>query len=245
MTEILIAAAQMLKVPLESSSGLERISGHSLRTTGAQGLARLGLDLWAIQLIGRWGSERVKLYVRQAQVEAATDRATRAARDISLDQLLTEVQRKLQPEVSRNPSVAASSAPKTCEQITEHMEQVIHDIPAAAAIAKEDLVEALDREVALSGECAAKESTAPSELVVSSVGAWHKILRGPPSSSKHEWATFCGWAFGLRGGNARLEPASALPTEPKLLCQKCFGPQRQDLKRAQLVRLRRHMGEGA
>ena len=57
VVETLKAAAQALEVPLSNGDGSERISGHSLRTTGAQGLARLGLELWAIQLLGRWGSD--------------------------------------------------------------------------------------------------------------------------------------------------------------------------------------------
>ena len=53
MTETFCAAAKMLGVPLESADGSEFISGHSLRVTGAQGLARIGLNIWAIQLFGR------------------------------------------------------------------------------------------------------------------------------------------------------------------------------------------------
>ena len=53
MTETFCAAARTLGVPLESADGSEYISGHTLRVTGAQGLAGLGLDLWAIQLFGR------------------------------------------------------------------------------------------------------------------------------------------------------------------------------------------------
>ena len=51
-------AASALQVPLSSPDGCERISGHTLRVTGAQGMAKFGLDLWAIQLLGRWGVQR-------------------------------------------------------------------------------------------------------------------------------------------------------------------------------------------
>ena len=60
----MVAAAVFLDVPTESADGTEYISGHTLRVTGAQGLARLGLDIWAIQLFGRWGVDSVKGYVR-------------------------------------------------------------------------------------------------------------------------------------------------------------------------------------
>ena len=72
-------------LPLESPDRAEQITGHSLRATGAQGLAKAGLDLWAIQLLGRWGSEAVKLYVRQAALEKSASWASRAMRQMTLD----------------------------------------------------------------------------------------------------------------------------------------------------------------
>ena len=55
MSATFVQAALRLGVETLSADGSEIVSGHSLRVTGAQGLARLGLDTWAIQLIGRWG----------------------------------------------------------------------------------------------------------------------------------------------------------------------------------------------
>ena len=55
MTETIVAAARILNVQLVSAEGTEQMSGHTLRVTGAQGLSRLGLDLWAIQVYDRWG----------------------------------------------------------------------------------------------------------------------------------------------------------------------------------------------
>ena len=63
-TETMRHAATLLGVPLANREGTLRVSGHSLRPRGAQGLARLGLDVWAIQLLGRWGSGSVMEYVR-------------------------------------------------------------------------------------------------------------------------------------------------------------------------------------
>ena len=62
VAKTLEAAAAHLGVPKESATG--RISGHTMRVTGAQGLAASGLDLWAVQLLGRWGSSAVKGYVQ-------------------------------------------------------------------------------------------------------------------------------------------------------------------------------------
>ena len=48
MTATIVKAAQLLNHPLQSEDGTQRVSGHTLRCTGAQGLAHLGLDTWTI-----------------------------------------------------------------------------------------------------------------------------------------------------------------------------------------------------
>ena len=75
MKESIRIAARLLQCPLESPDGAERITGHSLRPTGAQGLARMGLDTWSIELLGRWGGKCVRQYVRAASVSSAAARA--------------------------------------------------------------------------------------------------------------------------------------------------------------------------
>ena len=70
-----------------SPDGTERVSGHSLRVTGAQGLARLGLDAWSIQLLGRWGSAVVFGYIREAALGSAELWARRAAAQPGLAEL--------------------------------------------------------------------------------------------------------------------------------------------------------------
>ena len=59
-------AAQLLGLPLVSSDGLQIWTGHSLRVGGAQSLTRLQLDSWVVQLLGRWGSDAVLQYIRDA-----------------------------------------------------------------------------------------------------------------------------------------------------------------------------------
>ena len=50
---------------LVGATGL-RITGHSARVAGAMRMARAGHAPWVIQVFGRWGSEAVLLYVREA-----------------------------------------------------------------------------------------------------------------------------------------------------------------------------------
>jgi integrase len=69
MADTIRAAAGHLGVALASPDLTEQVTGHSLRATGAQGLARAGVEEWAIQLLGRWGSKAIRLYTRQAALE--------------------------------------------------------------------------------------------------------------------------------------------------------------------------------
>ena len=86
---------EYLKVPTHAPNGAALITGHVARATGAVFLAQSGVDLWRIQLLGRWGSEAIKLYIKDAPVKAMTDIALEAflAKDIrtvtrvSMDQL--------------------------------------------------------------------------------------------------------------------------------------------------------------
>ena len=72
MVATIVWAARKLKVS-DARDGSERVSGHSLRATGAQGLIRYGWRADAVQLMGRWESEAVRLYTREAALHAPTE----------------------------------------------------------------------------------------------------------------------------------------------------------------------------
>ena len=91
VADTIVEAAVKLEWPTESPDRMERVSGHSLRVTGAQGLSRLGVDLWSIQLLGRWGSDAVCGYVRDVALEHASATAAAAAASSHLDDLRGKV----------------------------------------------------------------------------------------------------------------------------------------------------------
>ena len=62
--------------------------------TGAQGLTRAGLDLWQVQLLGRWGSDAVRGYVSGAALGRSDTWARRAAgghSDLDVETLKAEL----------------------------------------------------------------------------------------------------------------------------------------------------------
>ena len=51
------------------SQQVKALTGHALRSTGAQHLARMGVEFYKIQLYCRWGSETILRYLRDAPLE--------------------------------------------------------------------------------------------------------------------------------------------------------------------------------
>ena len=103
MVQTIVEAARRLGVPRATPDASARISGHSLRVTGAQGLAKAGVDVWAIQLLGRWGSSAVLGYIREVPLELSATLVARAARTMTLDEVVRER--------SRAPASCSSSLP--------------------------------------------------------------------------------------------------------------------------------------
>ena len=165
MTETIRVGASRLGVKLSAADGSARVTGHSLRVTGAQGLARLGVDTWAVQLLGRWGSPTVLEYVQAVPLERSSEWARRAA-TVTLEQM-----------ASSSPCSSTSAAPQ------------ISALPAAAG-AKTDIKAAL--EVAKEVSSAGSSSVS---FVVSSLGLWHCVPGHGASGPTSTWTTSCGWRF--------------------------------------------------
>ena len=55
------AIAVQLRVPVRDQLGRPRFGGHSMRVSGSQWLASIGIDLYKIQLLGRWASEVLRI----------------------------------------------------------------------------------------------------------------------------------------------------------------------------------------
>ena len=68
MATIIFAARHLGVADLRDGS--LRVSGHSLRATGTQGLISLGWRADAVHLQGRWLSEAVVRYTREAALHA-------------------------------------------------------------------------------------------------------------------------------------------------------------------------------
>ena len=224
------------------ATGGERLSGHSLRATGAQGLARLGVDMWAIQLLGRWGSDAVKGYVRAAHLDRASEWASAAAKRTELETIVKEIIEKLPQTSSTTWSRSSSSSSPWSGSLTRGPGEADQEqdlglwakkISQPSNLVETLLQPALAEEASLSaggrsGE-AGTPKPAPEAFAMSGAGVWHLVVKGPPEFLISEWSAKCGWAFGACKAT-KLGSLADVTIDHRKICQRCLPDLREAIK---------------
>ena len=205
MVATILEAAKRLRVPTSTADGSERISGHSLRRCGAQGFARLGIDVWAIQLLGRWGGPTVLEYIQEVPLERSAEWARKAASALS---------RSTVPLATATSSSASSAGVARSGASS---------LPAASAGA----LDALAAEGGMD-TTPGDSDTGFSQFVRSSGLIWHRVPPHGTSGPTSTWTTICGWRFAR--SDAVLQ--SSLPEQVfyKSLCKRCLPEQHSTAK---------------
>ena len=242
------AAAVFLGHPVRDEGGLYLHTGHALRVTGAQGLARAGLSEHQISLLARWGSSAVLRYIRTAPL-AATHRMAA--------QVLAGWEAGGHTSVAPSACVTASStrtgskpAPVAkMQRTTPDAEQYV-EVVKRLAVVEESLrsLESWRQEVA---ERTRKASVAPAPqppvealaasssgtehlpYVVSGYGKWHEVFVGHPAHPC-DWSATCGWRFGT---SREAKTTDSLPPFYKDMCERCFCSERAAAKAISLTRV--------
>ena len=215
----LVAAARHLNIPTETPTG--RISGHTLRVTGAQGLAAMGLDLWAVQLLGRWGSAAVKGYVQEAHLAKAEGWAAKAKNDRDLDTMVGELVDKVEKGL-RGKDLWTMVLAQAKEAVKQALGERQGQQPVQQEVAEALAVEAV---------ATCSKGSPALDAVMSSGGIAHAVLFGPSDGDLDMMATICGWRFGKAKGAKLLQKAD-LKVEYKMLCARCFSSEREQAKKA-------------
>ena len=70
--ELVETICSMLGLPLLLKNGRRAFGGHASRVGGARHLARIGIPIATIALLGRWGSEVILAYIMDAPLELLT-----------------------------------------------------------------------------------------------------------------------------------------------------------------------------
>jgi len=240
-TETVRAAARILRLPEVASDGVNRLSGHSMRVSGAQGLSKLGVDTYAVQLLGRWGSSTVERYVREAAVGEHAARARGLMITRSLDDLVGAARADhlhLKSEAldkARVQEWLEAWAPQFARSLrTSLVEEVAAHLRATAA---RTLVTSSSSSSSSSSSTSSVRPAAPepgpeletepevgmivgpplfdSQVSNSKTRVSHVIEVGPPTLDHLTWVTKCGWRFGRHGRATR-------PVPEFTKCRHCF-----------------------
>ena len=185
-----------LNEPLTTATGASRFTGHTGRATGAVHLAQTQIELWRIQLFGRWGSEAFKLYVRQAP----------------LSQL-----HLLAQEASVHTALASAKA-----ELAAIFAQIksSQDLLAKQAIAQQPMQCLVDCEAATGSTPV--HSPPETELYVVNrrhLGKVHRVATHGPRVQHYLWHSTCHWYFARHQADYRL--VTTIP-ENAQKCAKCF-----------------------
>ena len=159
--------AEQLGIPLTYQNGARKFTGHSARATGAVFLASTQVELWRIQLFGRWGSQVFLQYLRDAPLG-------------QLDQLSLETSVHL--------SMATAKA-----QLQDMLRQAKHDITSTLACPMPAMIE--DCEAAALDLPEPKPSDVI--IRNCNGGKIHRALDYDELTHPKEWRTRCSWHFGL------------------------------------------------
>ena len=227
MSDSIRAAAVFLGVPLSSPDLAEQVTGHSLRATGAQGLARAGVDEWAIQLLGRWGSKAIRSYTRQAALDRSATWARQAVANPRGDQL-----EALQLDESKMRALIARLVQEALPTFSPGLRA------SQAAAIKQDVLRELRAHRSEGTPSAASSSTAPpaARYVRNTATGVTHWASGALEGSLSSWTTTCGWRFAK--SNATFAASSKPPLVHKLICEKCLP----DARRSRMIELLQGMG---
>ena len=230
MVGTIAGAADQLSVPLATADGTTRISGHSLRVGGAQGLARAGFPVWSIQLMGRWGTETVKQYIGEASLDVFTGGGgpTRPTDATDLTDFLAAAARLTDPTDRRREGRPREVRRLTPADLEERVDELAGDLRTelSAAVAQAVRQELAARAPPAPTPPTTADRSTETELPGPTVWVqndrtdhWHIVSIGPGSGfpSPH-WSSWCGWAFGRSGGFSLDSPPPGAER-----CTRCIG----------------------
>ena len=107
------ALAARLGLATHHPNGARAYTGHSARVTGARHLASTQVDLWRVQLFGRWGLEVFVHYIQEAPLAQLDSLALEASAKMSIQEAKLQLQDLLRRS-SEMLNHLISSSPSAC-----------------------------------------------------------------------------------------------------------------------------------
>ena len=167
---------------LQDGEGRNRFGGHTLRVTGAQHLAMIGLALILIQLMGRWGGSTVVRYVADAPLGKITQQYMASSANMDLEKLRVEAIRLADSKQSQTPGISEAEFKTTVARLDE----LAQDLGMLRTMVSDDF-DSLTKIIE-------SKSVSFSYVRAPKKQGWHKVahIAGAPPK---QWRTVCGWPF--------------------------------------------------
>ena len=177
---------------------------HTLRVSGAQFLARaLNVDVYVIQLYGRWASRAVARYVQEAPLTRPLPAAGLQQSAVTLDVIV-----KMVADLMLKDDGAKKDVAQAVLEVTncKHEDQ--------------QLALCSEVQACLSPPAPVDDVSAEFRVINKATKVTHAILIGPaPGVDSSTYLARCGWSFGFAP-----HAFAAAGDVPRKLCQKCFRP---------------------
>ncbi|CAK9004280.1 unnamed protein product [Durusdinium trenchii] len=159
--------AMHLGLPVTHSNGARMFTGHSARVTGARFMAERNIELWRIQLFGRWGSDVFIHYIQDAPLKQLDKLALESTASMSVQRAQEQLQ-LLQQRIA------------SCKSQFTHPEpDMLHDCAAGIPQIPEH-----DNRPGVIIQNTARD------------GKFHATLIYKLDLPPKQWRARCGWPFG-------------------------------------------------
>lgn len=188
------ALAARLGLATHHPNGARAYTGHSARVTGARHLASTQVELWRVQLFGRWGSEVFVHYIQEAPLAQLDSLALEASAKMSIQEAKLQLQ----------------------DLLRRSSEMLNHPISSSPSDMLEDCEAGMDP--------ASPQMQVTEELVLNlnAGGKLHRPLISNIEDHPRVWRTKCGWRFGNTHTDYEwIKSEEDIPAQARK-CSKCF-----------------------
>ena len=190
--------ARRLGIPTEHQNGARAFTGHTARVSGARHMASSHIELWRIQLFGRWGSEVFLHYIQDTPLSQLHSLAQEASAAHSLQVAKNELSALLRQAQQVEHRLALPHA------------DMLHDCEAAAEAPPPPT------------------SDSEFIRNTNGGGKLHRVLDKDPHQHPRTWRTYCGWRYGRENTEHDCcSKQQADATHGKFKCAKCFPEARR------------------
>jgi hypothetical protein len=215
-------------LPTTTPSGANRFTGHACRCAGAIYLASAGVDLWRIQLFGRWGSEAFKLYTRKAPLLAIGNIALDSVSSLGVQDMLKELVAKATREGATSETLINENAlrnkgiPGNGSQGRLELPIPLADVAKAAGL-EEPPPAGYDNKLKswfVVNETVKKNTTKIMVHICDEIGC-------SDEASPVVWKAKCGWRVGLSINSRKATSFDMEEGPDHKNCPGCFGTKRR------------------